>query len=185
MHMTSKLLHRRKSKTPQTRFLYHNTRQWVIEEEKQQTLSIVTKREHLAIATDRDIWKINVIEPAGLLLLGDGYHVTGPKNIENRSYKFESKSRDPTGHWVLLVASSKPAPEEEWVDAKQKLHKYNQQHPNRTSKLNDLPINQEIYKQKYKNRYTSAIGFVFIRQKKPIGMIPTQTCGQMSEPSTG
>ena len=162
--MNSKLL-KRKTKKPKSSLLYHNTRQWTIEEQ-QQTLSIVTKEKHLAIAEERDIWKINVIEPAGILLLGDGYHVTGPKNIENRSKEFKSPTRDPTGHWFLLVASKEPASKKIWVDAKQKLHLYNQQHPNRKSKLTNLPTDKKTYKKDYENRYTSAIGFVLFREAK-------------------
>jgi len=98
-------------------------------------------------------------------LLGDGYHVTGPKNIENRSYKFGIGSRNPDGHWVLLIASKQPVNKKGWGEAQDKLRQHNEKYPNRIS-IPDLPTDTKDYNKKYSARGGSAIGFVLFREAK-------------------
>lgn len=161
--MSSRLLKKNKKTR---RFLYHHSRVWAADQ-KQRRLSKTTKERHRDLVNDekRDVWRVNVIEPAGLLLLGDGNCVTGPKNVENRTKPITTKSgtRKMGGsHWVLLVASRRVASRDILTKAQDNLTRHNRQNPSCTS-ITNIPTTRQAFVKKYGNRLGSALGFVLLR----------------------
>ena len=103
--------------------------------------------------------RVNVKEPAGFLLLGNGKNITGPKTIENRTKKLETKRNKGTLRWVLLVSSRSTASAKEFERAQQLLDLHN--------KTVENPQLTRIPERKTFPNLGAAIGFVLVRDARP------------------